>query len=92
MATYRKRPVLIEAYQLAEGNWDKLHLWSGALIQTRFRDGERDKREHCLVIPTLEGEMLAEPGDWIVKGVKGEFYPVKDDIFQLTYEPVAGDV
>lgn len=41
-----------------------------------------------IIIPTLEGEMLAKKGDWIVKGVNGEFYPVKDDIFQKTYESI----
>jgi len=41
-----------------------------------------------LVIPTLEGRMIAEPGDWIIKGIKGEFYPCKPDIFEATYEVV----
>ena len=40
-----------------------------------------------VVITTLEGEMTASPGDWIIKGVKGEFYPCKPDIFEATYEP-----
>ncbi len=40
------------------------------------------------VIDTLEGEMLVSPGDWIIKGVKGEHYPCKPDIFEMTYEPV----
>lgn len=41
-----------------------------------------------VIIQTLEGQMIAEPGDWIVKGVKGEMYPVRNDIFRLTYEEV----
>ncbi|MCR2628074.1 hypothetical protein NSP54_24115, partial [Salmonella enterica] len=41
-----------------------------------------------LKIYTLEGKMLASPGDWIIRGVKGEMYPCKDEIFRLTYEPV----
>lgn len=41
-----------------------------------------------LKIYTLEGKMLASPGDWIIRGVKGEYYPCKDEIFRLTYEPV----
>lgn len=40
-------------------------------------------------IPTLEGVMTAQPGDWIIQGVKGELYPCKPDIFEITYEPVA---
>ena len=41
-----------------------------------------------LVIPTLEGDMTASPGDWIIKGIEGELYPCKPDIFAATYEPV----
>ena len=41
-----------------------------------------------VVIETLEGDMQAQAGDWIIKGVKGELYPCKDDIFRQTYEPV----
>jgi hypothetical protein len=41
------------------------------------------------VIPTLEGNHQANIGDWIIKGVKGEFYPCKPDIFELTYEPTS---
>lgn len=41
-----------------------------------------------IVIPTLEGRMIAEPGDWIIRGIKGEFYPCKSDIFEATYEPI----
>lgn len=44
-----------------------------------------------LKIPTLEGTMIANPGDWIITGVKGERYPCKPDIFEATYEPVEGD-
>jgi len=40
------------------------------------------------VIHTLEGDMVANPGDWIITGVKGEVYPCKDDVFRATYEPV----
>lgn len=43
---------------------------------------------HRVVIRTLEGEMVGEPGDWLVTGLRGEQYPCKDDIFQATYEPV----
>ncbi len=42
----------------------------------------------AVIIPTLEGMMRAEPDDWIIRGVKGEFYPIKDSIFRETYEPV----
>lgn len=49
---------------------------------------EAYQTEFTVDIETLEGTMRAEPGDWIIKGVKGEYYPCKPDIFALTYEPV----
>jgi hypothetical protein len=48
----------------------------------------RGRRGEDLLIPTLEGDMLAVPGDWIIRGIKGEFYPCKPDIFEATYEAV----
>ena len=71
--------------------------WEGQVVRY-FRHPERtgtDKCAHCGNtfhvhgwIDTLEGGHIVCPGDWIIKGVKGEFYPVKDDIFAATYEPV----
>ena len=49
---------------------------------------EDERRDHWyMTIPTLEGDHRATPGDWIIRGVKGEFYPCRDDIFAATYEP-----
>lgn len=50
----------------------------------------QSKERH--IIHTLEGDMVAEPGDWIITGVRGEVYPCKPDIFAATYEPVKGDL
>lgn len=50
--------------------------------------GSRSEGNAKLLIPTLEGVMEASEGDYIIKGVKGEFYPCKPDIFEATYEPV----
>lgn len=77
---FRKKPIVIEAFQL-KGNefthWpDFMRIWA-------MRDGAV-----CLLINTLEGEMIARQDDWIIKGVKGEFYPCKPDIFAATYEAV----
>lgn len=47
-----------------------------------------DESGFCIIIPTLEGEMKARVGDWIIRGVNGEYYPCKKDIFEKTYEPV----
>jgi len=78
---YRKKPVEIEAYQLTAGynTQQRLIEWIG--------DGARaDKND--IIITTLEGEMTATYHDYIIKGVKGEFYPCKPDIFELTYDDI----
>jgi hypothetical protein len=85
MGFYRKRPVVIEAMQ-----WDgtveratEIIDWALSHDGTiRFHD-ETD----TLAVDTAEGTMSAQPGDWIIKGVKDEFYPCKPDIFEATYEP-----
>lgn len=82
MAKYRKKPVVIEARQLVNGKWRKLEKWCSGSIT---RDG---LAFYGIVIKTLEGNMTAVLGDWIIKGVQGEFYPCKSDIFEQTYEPV----
>ena len=83
---YRKKPVVIEAYQvppegedcpeemvafLRSSECEIESLWGGSIL-----------------IHTLEGTMTAGPKDWIIRGVKGEFYPCKPDIFEATYEPM----
>ncbi len=75
---FRKKPVVIEATQ-----WLPEKCLYPHVMDDRLRiDGDR------LIISTLEGEMTAMPGDWIILGVKGELYPRKPDIFDATYEPV----
>ena len=88
---FRKKPVVIEAVQWTGSNVDEI--MGFMLTQAEFR------RKDCagpnggtipggfLLIDTLEGTMTANPGDWIIKGVKDEFYPCKPDIFEATYEP-----
>ena len=77
MPKFRKKPVVIEAVQF-NGNFDLIEDFVGG--DAEFRNGE-------LVIATSEGPLHASPNDWIIKGVKGEFYPCKPDIFEATYEP-----
>jgi len=80
--TYRKKPIEVEANQLNEENAHTLALWcSGILHEARFK-------AEFIIIHTLEGDMRAEMGDWIIKGIKDEFYPVKNDIFLETYEKI----
>ncbi len=74
---YRKKPVVIEAIQWDGETEFMLDFCKGA----EFRDGE-------LYIRTLEGQMHASIGDFIIKGVQEEFYPCKPDIFEKTYEEV----
>ena len=80
---FRKRPVVIEARQLTAENGPELWEWADS-EPFYAPDGSVDG----LTILTLEGRMKADFGDWIIKGVQCEFYPVKPDIFAATYEPV----
>lgn len=86
MSRFRKKLVVIEAVR-----WDGKD--AGTVISWRnhhSRDVIHSWRfqEDGVLIPTLEGEMRASPGDWIIMGVNKEFYPCKPDIFAATYEPV----
>lgn len=88
MSLFRKKPVVIEAFQLPKpGNRNPQPFIEWATINglTGF---EKDPVGVGLYIHTLEGKMLALPDDWIIKGVAGEFYPCKPSIFEQTYEPV----
>ena len=76
---YRKKPVVVDAVQWFEG--DKLP--EGCF----YGEGEYFDMA-CCYIQTLEGVMRVEPGDWVITGVKGEKYPCKPDVFELTYEAV----
>jgi hypothetical protein len=79
---FRKKPVVIEAVKW-DGNLETLApLWEGCTT----REVGQDFIEPDLIIPTLEGEMRAKLGDWVIRGVKGELYPCKPDIFDATYE------
>jgi len=91
MAKYRKKPVVIEA-------WD----WLGGGFQTdaprwlrdyKAADGRQvtERQDGTLLIPTLEGDHTASIGDWIIRGVKGEVYPCKPDIFDATYDRVEAE-
>lgn len=89
---FRKKPVVVEAAQypghfgdidaiLRFEDWCELHVCTGRYVGQYF---------HVLTLedgPNREAKHVADPGDWIIKGVKGEFYPCKPDIFEATYEP-----
>lgn len=87
MHKYRKKPVVIEAMQVPP-----LTLVDPRMILDEWlfeNQGDTPLRYvgDEIIIPTLEGEMRAQIGDWIIKGVNGELYPCKPDIFEKTYEP-----
>ncbi len=90
MAQFRKKPVVIEAFQLRDPDIydnavEELHEWANRVDFTKW-----ESSADGVLIHTLEGTMLASPDDWIIRGVKGEFYPCKPDIFAATYEAVEG--
>ena len=82
---YQKKPVVIEAEQYSSQE-------PGPLIAEAITSTDAYvEASGALIIRTLEGNHIANPGDWIIKGVKGEFYPCKPDIFAMTYESVKSE-
>ena len=93
---FRKRPVVVEAMR-----WDGSVEEATVVIDWIIATGTRSATYRCdgpdgcpgtvgahyVAVETLEGTMLASPGDWIIRGVQGEHYPCKPDIFEQTYEP-----
>lgn len=83
---YQKKPVRVEAFQLG---YQDIPLWFQGAIKDNFVsniDAFLASANETIKIRTLEGVMTAQQGDWIIKGVKGEIYPCKDEIFKATYE------
>jgi len=80
---FRKKPVVIDAIQWTGDMKDAEAISDFAAESTNCAVGFHGEN---LVVFALEGKMLALPGDWIIKGVRGELYPCKDEIFQATYE------
>lgn len=99
MSKYRKKPVVIEAVELKKDNYSILNVlkFVGEVTDLDMKNPfERDAihllidniKESGLIIDTLEGKIHASIGDFIIKGIQGEFYPCKPDIFEQTYESV----
>jgi hypothetical protein len=91
MPKFRKKPVVIEAVQFTGANGWEIQDFMEMRLQEEY---DLDGDSLGLIIPTLEdganqqAKHVASPGDWIIKGIKGEFYPCKPDIFAATYEEV----
>ena len=78
---YRKKPVVIDAIEWTGGNFASVDLFAAQSSREVRQEGS------SLIIPTLEGDHEASLGDMIIKGVQGELYPCKPDIFAATYDP-----
>lgn len=89
---YRKKPVVIRAVRYDGVNVSEIRTFTigKAKIENKVgssQDGEGYPQRYIeIIIPTLEGDHLISEGDWVIEGVKGEFYPCKPDIFEQTYE------
>ena len=93
MPRFRKKPVVIDAIK-NEGEWSSVIQWLQDLAGAEliFQPGEEPpmtrNEDGSINIATPEGTMRANVDDWIIRGIKGEFYPCKPDIFEATYDPV----
>ena len=101
MGKFRKRPVVIDAVhftqEIAHDGWPEHVLQMTPWLAEACRRGDvficRERLDHVplpppfLIISTLEGKLTGAPGDWIIRGVKGEVYACKPDVFAATYEP-----
>ena len=87
MFKYRKKPIEIEAFQHDPSGGDETRVWPTWLLRA-CADGTITVDGSDTYVVTLEGRMLVSPGDWIIRGVKGELYPCKPDIFAASYDPV----
>ena len=87
MARYRKKPVEIEALQFID-DVDRITELSNFIDNQDVQVSYKDPKNPKLLIETLEGVIEASVGDYVIRGVHGEFYPCKPDIFNETYEEV----
>ena len=83
---FRKKPVVIEAMPFTEETKNFVFHWITCNRYASWQDDGSGQTKPTIIIETLEGDHTAQLGDWIIKGVKGEFYPIKPEIFAMTYE------
>ena len=85
---YRKKPVVVEAMRFYADHlvMTEVARWCGGRINSEAKASDHTDVAYWIDIPTLEGVMKARPGDYVIKGVEGEFYPIKESIFRETYE------
>ncbi len=85
---YRKRPVVIEAFKLSDLSTDQTMMIPGWVLPALMDGTIVVGADGTAIVKTLEGQHIAQADDWIIRGVKGELYPCKPDIFAATYEAV----
>ena len=85
---FRKKPIVIEAIQWTGDNFDELKDFTETDNQQTVCRIVKGTFDRDLFVDTLEGSLMASLNDWIIKGIKGEFYPCKPDIFEATYDLV----
>jgi len=89
---YRKKPIVVEAMQISKNTLCSLFTFIGeSKNYPACKVGGMDPNDGKFKLITLEGVLTVEPGDWIIKGINGEFYPCKPDIFKKTYEAIEED-
>jgi hypothetical protein len=86
MPLYRSKPKIVQAVQLEPHKAAEIANWCGGEVVEEIDALDPDKRFVGINIPTLEGVMRASQGDYVIKSVKGEFYPCKPDIFEASFE------
>ena len=87
MPFFVKKPIVVEAMQFTDQMKDRVYHWLPSGIRSAGFD---EAGNPILKIDTLEGVMVARLGDWVIRGVRGEFYPCKPDVFEATYKAVEG--
>ena len=92
MADYRKKPVVIQAEQFSVEKWNAGEPAPFGVVNFGVPKADDDRSASSLDgkhwVSTLEGPLIVSDGDWIIRGIKGEYYPCKPDIFEATYEAV----
>jgi hypothetical protein len=85
---YRKKPIAVEVMQFIGTNWRDIEVWSDDSVYVRGSKLPDYQKEMEMTVTTLEGQVRARVGDYIIRGVRGEFYPCEKSIFEETYYEV----
>lgn len=92
MKRYKKKPIEIEAIQFTGNNWKMIEYWSADSVYVRGTELPDEQKEMEMSVDTLEGQVRAKVGDYIIKGIRGEFYPCERTIFEESYEEVKYEI